>query len=202
MSQLRSKRARGVNRLVKWLSTWVNEDLVKFYLVGSGTLYVLMGLTWVFVPSRGRELGVAWVPAMTAPSIGILWIVSGVIAGTIGALGYTRTNMGFQILQYVPALLIFTFSVSWLYGILPPHDGYGNAASINSIVSFTTIWFLTYLPGIAWARVREDRRLREEAEIRAKRAEVAEKTLQLQILALTKSQVAERAEEAGSKSHG
>ena len=147
----------AVRRARAWAQSWIDADVVRAYLAGMGTVHALIGLTWILIPSRGRELGVEWIPAVTPPLIGVLWVVTGTIAAVTAAAGASRA-VAFSMLQGVPLLLAVWFGIAWLIALAPDTWSWlpvGAPGGITTTVSYLGLWLASACMGLVDAP-RED----------------------------------------------
>lgn len=146
-------------RMLTRLSQFINEDFVRSYLIGIGILFTGIGFTWVIFPTRGREIGIDWVPAVTTQIVGIGWIITGVATFMIGLIGRRRYDWGFSIAQFFPLVMAFIFAVSQMMSFIP--DDYyvnGSPTAITSVISYVLFWFPSFIFGRAWEYSQESAR--------------------------------------------
>lgn len=182
-------RHRGLPRFVRWVTNWYSTSVARSYIVGMGILFGCVGSTWIFIPSRSRELGIEWVPAMSAPLIGVLWLIIGMIGVMIGLTRRDLYAVGFKIMQFYPSVVSFVFGVSWLLSWIP--DDIYEIGSPNAVVNSLTyliMWFQIHMFGKGWDYV--NNAAQEHDSLEAKQQE-----LEAQVLAMTRRMVAQGAEE-------
>ncbi|MBV7412284.1 hypothetical protein ACUH96_00970 [Dermabacteraceae bacterium P13077] len=106
------------------------------YLAVMGLVYVLVGFTWVLIPSVGRIEGIDWIPALTPQMVGGAWIVAGTVAATTATTDSHRLYMaGFFGLQFVALTLASYFFIAWLLYLTPLVEG-GAKHGLTSAVSY------------------------------------------------------------------
>lgn len=125
-----------VRGAVSAVSSWLRVDPIRAYLAAMGAFHIAIGLTWILTSSRSRELGIDWIPGVTAPLVGVVWIITGTIA--IGsALGVAR-RIGFIALIVWPTALGAFFLVSWAIAQIP--DAIFHGGNPNGIVTTISYW--------------------------------------------------------------
>ena len=119
---------------------WVLADPIRAYLVAKGLVYIGIGITWLSMPSRGRDLGIGWFPGLTDWVVGILWLLGGGAAVVTGLWGRHR-RWGFAGLQSVAFFLAQVFLVSAVIAVFPDNvlPG-GNGRSIITTISYLGFW--------------------------------------------------------------
>lgn len=133
-SRVRSRRENGV------------KDLVGMYLTVKGSMFILIGLTWVMFPSASREAGISWSPVMTTWGAGAIWIIGGTIGVISGRFFPTRRAIGFQGLQGASLLMTLFFLCSSIIGVLPENViAGGRPQSIITAISYGTFWVSTVI---------------------------------------------------------
>lgn len=90
---------------------------ISEFLLGLGIGYIVMGGSWILIPSRGRELGVEWLVGVSPPLAGALWIVAGTLA--LATLAGASVRLALAALQAVPVFLAFVFLVSTILAWMP-----------------------------------------------------------------------------------
>lgn len=125
---------------------------IRAYLIAKGIVYVLIGLTWLLIPSQARELGIAWVPWLTSHLVAAMWIAGGAVAITSG-IALRARRWGFFALQFVAFFLALVFAVSAVADMLPDTLlAGGRSASITTTVSYLGFW----VSALIVAQVRTD----------------------------------------------
>lgn len=119
---------------------WVLADPIRAYLAANGLVYIAIGITWVSMPSKGRELGISWFPGLTDWLVGALWLLGGGIAVVTGLWGRHR-RWGFAGLQSMAFFLSMVFLVSTIIGFVPDDvlPG-GRPRSIVTTISYLGFW--------------------------------------------------------------
>lgn len=119
------------------------DKLTRTWLLVTGGLYVLIGLTWIILPAGAtRTAGVEWLHGIEPWMIGVAWIVAGLIA-VLGRFVGGLTSTGFQALLATPTLLASWFLVSWLFWVFS--DGaIGAERGIATTISYTTFAVAAY----------------------------------------------------------
>lgn len=133
---------RGISRIA--------ADPVIAYLVVAGLGYILAGLTWIVIPSRTRELGIEWIPGVSAQVVGVVWVIAGTLAlaGVLGA----PTRLAFIALQAWPMILGAFFLVSWVVSLMPDSVWHaGNERGYTTTISYSLISVGAYAVGRLWA---------------------------------------------------
>lgn len=117
------------------------KDPIGAYLTVKGTMFILIGLSWVVFPSASREAGIDWSPIMTTWGVGAVWIIGGATAVVTGKFMPTRRSIGFQGLQGASLLTTLLFLCSSIIGLLPEAiiSG-GRPQSIITAISYGTFW--------------------------------------------------------------
>lgn len=119
------------------------DKLTRTFLLIVGTLYVLIGLTWIILPAGAtRTGGVEWLQGIEPWMIGVAWIIAGSIA-VLGRFHPGLTNTGFQALIATPTLLASWFLVSWGLWIVSGGT-IGAQRGIATTVSYTTFAVAAY----------------------------------------------------------
>lgn len=122
------------------VTSWIACQPIRAYLIAKGTVYVLIGLTWLLIPSQARELGIAWVPWLSSHLVAVMWIVGGAVAITSGVALRAR-RWGFFALQFVAFFLALVFAVSAVADLLPDTLlAGGRVASMTTTVSYLGFW--------------------------------------------------------------
>lgn len=109
-----------------------------------GTLYMVLGWSWVAYPSPGRLAGIHWLPlAVTEHHVGWWWIIGGALAAAGAALSRCRWMHTLAVMAAVgtPLVLSLIFAAAWFTGQAP--RGLITAVSYGS-------WAVV----VAWASVR------------------------------------------------
>ena len=119
---------------------WVLSDPIRAYLMSKGLVYIGIGITWLSMPSRGRDLGIGWFPGLTDWVVGALWLLGGGAAVATGLWGRHR-RWGFAGLQAVAFFLSLVFLVSAVIGLIPEEilPG-GNPRGIITTISYLGFW--------------------------------------------------------------
>lgn len=117
------------------------RDPVGAYLTLKGAMFVLIGVSWILLPSHSREAGVDWSPFMTTTVAGVVWIVGGLCAVLTGTVFRNRRAIGFQGLQGASLLMTLLFLCSAVIGFLPESVmAGGRPESIIAAISYATFW--------------------------------------------------------------
>lgn len=119
---------------------WVLADPIRAYMASKGAVYIALGLTWVLLPSRGRDLGISWFPGLTEWVVALLWMAGGVAAIVTGLWGRHR-RVGFAGLQSVAFFMAMVFLVSTVISFLPDSilPG-GNDRGFVTTISYLGFW--------------------------------------------------------------
>lgn len=119
------------------------DHLTRTWLLATGLLYALIGLTWIILPAgTTRTAGVEWLHGIEPWMVGVAWIVAGTIA-VLGRFHSGLTDTGFQALIATPTLLASWFLVSW--GLWIVSDGaIGAQRGIATTISYATFAVAAY----------------------------------------------------------
>lgn len=120
------------------------DKLTRTWLLVTGVLYVLIGLTWIILPAGAtRTAGVEWLHGIEPWMIGVAWIVAGCIA-VLGRFNSGLTNTGFQALLATPTLLASWFLISWGFWIFSG-GAVGAQRGIATTISYTAFSVAAYV---------------------------------------------------------
>lgn len=106
-----------------------------------GAGYIVLGLTWLLLPTQSRLAGIGWVGWLTPGMVGAAWILAGTFALTV-ALQPKRlqrlTTAVWLTLTALPGVLALYFLVAWVGFLLPWVTG-GAERVIASAASYIVI---------------------------------------------------------------
>ena len=122
------------------------KDPIGTCLTIKGTMFILIGLSWIIFPSASREAGIDWSPVMTTWGAGVIWIIGGTMGVITGSFFPTRRAIGFQGLQGASLLMTLLFLCSSIIGFLPENViAGGRPQSIITAISYGTFWVSTVI---------------------------------------------------------
>ena len=115
--------------------------LTRIAKVAQGVAHVVIGLTWLLTDSASRTAGIEWVEFITPHMIGWAWLITGVVAATIG-LQPRRTcrlsQTGFGLLMFTPTVVGLYFLVGWVGHLIPSVEG-GAPTGITTAASYAAL---------------------------------------------------------------
>lgn len=112
------------------------------YLGIAGTIYIAIGLSWIFQPAGGtRTEGLEWIEGIEPWMVGVAWVVAGALA-VAGWARRTLAQLGFSALIATPATIGLWFLISWVWWLSPVHGGAERGAV--TAVSYTAFTASAY----------------------------------------------------------
>lgn len=115
--------------------------LTRIGKIAQGVAHVVIGLTWLLTDSATRTAGIEWVEFITPHMIGWAWLITGVVAATIG-LQPRRTRrlsqVGFGFLMFTPTVVGLYFLVGWVGHLIPWVEG-GAPTGITTAASYMAL---------------------------------------------------------------
>lgn len=132
---------------------WFTNHLESAQLVMIGLGYAGTSVTWLGEPTASRAAGLAWLPFVNEQVFGFMWLITGIVAITVGLSRGVSRRLGHAALFFVPFCLSFVFSTSWLIWLLPDdfYDGGSETGYISSI-SFTVWAMYALFSALVWSK--------------------------------------------------
>lgn len=121
------------------------NSLATWYLSIVGGFYTTIGITWIATHSPSRSAGLIWLDFLSPTKIGVLWIISGLLAVAASFFKSNKLNrLAFFLMIMVPGVLGFYFLVSWFLYVTPFIEIDGKYNTIASTVSYWAIAASSY----------------------------------------------------------
>lgn len=115
----------------------VVNGLSVTYMKVKGLFYLIIGTTWLFIQSPAREAGLAWLDFLTPWMVGILWVLSGIIAVFSAFFGsHASKRLGFFVLIITPTVIGAYFLISWMIYLTPLLESEGYERGVVSTASY------------------------------------------------------------------
>lgn len=132
---------------------WLTSHLESVHLVMIGLGYAGTSFTWLGEPTASRAAGLAWLPFVNEKLFGFAWLITGIVAVTIGISRTANKTLGHAALFFVPTCLAFVFANSWLIWIIPDnlYQG-GSETGYISAISFYVWSAYALFAALVWSR--------------------------------------------------
>lgn len=132
---------------------WFTSHLESAQLVMIGLGYAGTSVTWLGEPTASRAAGLAWLPFVNEKVFGFMWLITGIIAITVGLSQTVNKRLGHAAVFFTPFCLVFVFFMSWFIWLLPDsfYKG-GSSTGYISGISFY-VWSLYALfSALVWSK--------------------------------------------------
>ncbi len=115
--------------------------IAKASMLTYGVGYIVLGITWIVLPTESRTSGIGWVGWLTPGAVGAAFVLVGAYAATV-AVHRTRslriTQISWLALTAMPGILSGYFLVAWIGYLIPVVESDAEKG-IASTVSYLVI---------------------------------------------------------------
>lgn len=116
-------------------------DIVKVGMTAYGVGYIILGITWIALPTQSRVSGIGWTGWLTPGIVGTAFVIAGTIGASVAILPIRSpraTQLAWLVLTAMPVVLSLYFLVAWIWYLIPTVAS-GSERGIASAVSYLII---------------------------------------------------------------